>query len=135
MPTLLLKNAFLNINGVDLSGSVQRLALTYEAASLDETAMGNDSRKMRGGLKNQGLEVTFFQKFSCVDATLFSVVGCQMCGDVRSCNACASACTNISYQSTWMLGSYPPLGGSVGDLITAVVRFEPAGDLSRVTAT
>lgn len=135
MPSIVFRNAMLQVNGVDLSASVQRLTLNYEAASLDETAMGNTARQMRGGLKSHGMDVTFFQKFSCVDATLFGLVGCQVCGDVRSCNACASACTNISYQGTWLVQSYPPMGGAVGDLLTATVRFEPAGDLSRNTAT
>lgn len=134
MATMVFKNAFLWINNVDLSNSVQSLSLSYEAASLDETAMGDNSRKMRGGLKSQGLDVTFFQKYSCVDATLFGLVGCQTSIEVRACNACSTADTNPRYSGTWLLRSYPPLGGAVGDLLTAQVRFEPAGDLSRNTA-
>lgn len=134
MPTMVFKNAMLIVNGVDLSGSVQQLALSYQAESLDETAMGNTSRQMRGGLKSQGLDVTFFQKYSCVDATLFGLVGCQTSIEARACNACSTANTNPRYQATWLLQSYPPMGGAVGTLLTAAVRFEPAGDLSRNTA-
>lgn len=127
-------NAMLLVDGVNLSGSIQSLALAYEAESLDGTKMGDASRVMQGGLKGGGVDVTFFQKFTCVDATLFGIVGCQVCMEMRACNACASACTNIRYQGTYLLQSYPPMGGAVGSLLTAAVRFEPAGDLSRNTA-
>jgi len=128
------KNAFVKINDVDLSLSVQSLALSYEAESLDETAMGMDSRKKKGGLKSHGVDITFFQKYSCVDATLFGLVGCQTSIEMRACNACATGDTNPRYQATYLLQSYPPMGGGVGEMLMATVRFEPAGDLSRNTA-
>lgn len=131
---MVFKNAYLWVNGVDLSTNQNELRLSYEAASLDETAMGDGTRKMRGGLKSTGLSVTFFQKYSCVDATLFGLVGCQTSIEVRACNACSTADTNPRYSGTYLLRSYPPLGGRVGDLLTAQVAFEPAGDLSRNTA-
>ena len=133
IPTQIFKNAMLIVNNVDLSASVAQLALSYQAESLDESAMGDNSRKMRGGLKSQGLDVTFHQKFTCVDATLFSLVGCQTSVEVRSCNACSTD-TNPRFQGTWLLQSYPPMSGGVGALLDAVVRFEPAGDLSRSVA-
>ena len=131
--SVVFKNAYFWINNVDLSASLQSLSLSYEAASLDETVMGSGSRQMRGGLKSQGLDVTFHQKFTCVDATLFSLVGCQTSVEVRSCNACSTD-TNPRFQGTWLLQSYPPMSGGVGALLDAVVRFEPAGDLSRSVA-
>ena len=133
MATQLYRNAMLIVNNVDLSASVKELSLSYEAESLDETAMGDSSRKQRGGLKTQGLEVTFFQKFTCVDATLFGLVGCQTSVEVRACNACSTD-SNPRFQATWLLQSYPPMGGAVGDLLEAQIRFEPAGDLSRTVA-
>lgn len=134
MATRVFKNAMIIVNGVNLSAHIQSLALSYEAESLDETAMGNDSRKKRGGLKNHGIDVTFFQNSSCVEATLFSLVGCQTSVEVRACNACSTGDTNPRYQATYMIPSCPPMGGAVGDLMTAQIRFEPAGDLSRNSA-
>ena len=122
------KNAYLNVNGVDLSANVGSLALAYEAESLDETAMGATSRKMKGGLKKHTVDVTFFQNFSCVDATLFGLVGCQTSIEMRACNACSSA-GNPIWEATYMLQNYPPMGGAVGALLQSQVRFEPAGDL------
>ena len=131
---LLFKNFYLWVNNVDLSLSAQSGSLNYEAESLDATKMGDGSRVKQGGLKNFGLDVTFFQKYSCVDATLFGIVGCQTSIEVRACNACSTANTNPRYSGTYLVTSYPPITGGVGDLMTVTVRFEPAGDLSRNTA-
>ena len=128
MATQVFKNAMLFVNNVDLSGNVMSLALSYEAESLDETAMGANTRKKKGGLKNHGIDVTFFQNFSCVDATLFGLVGCQTSIEMRACNACSSA-GNPIWEATYLLQSYPPFGGGVGDMLQTAVRFEPAGDL------
>lgn len=130
MATQVFKNAMLVVNAVDLSASVVQLALSYQAESLDETAMGDNSRKMRGGLKSQGVDITFNQKYSCVDATLFPLLGCQTCVEIRGCNACAGE-TNPRWAGTYLLQSYPPMSGGVGAILQAAVRFEPAGDLSR----
>jgi len=128
MATQVWKNAMLWVNNVDLSANVQSLALTYEAESLDESNMGTNTRKKRGGLKNHMIDVTFFQNFSCVDATLFGLVGCQTSIEMRACNACSSG-GNPVWEATYLLQSYPPMGGAVGDLLQSAVRFEPAGDL------
>lgn len=128
MASQVYKNAMLWVNNVDLSANLQSLTLTYEAASLDETAMGADTRKMKGGLRNWTLDAVFFQQYACVDATLFGLVGCQTSVEFRACNACSSA-ANPNWEGTIMLQSYPPLGGGVGDLLMTNVRFEPAGSL------
>ena len=128
MPSQVFKNAFLNINGVDLSANMQSLALEYSAESLDETNMSADTRKMKGGLKVTGWDLVFFQNFACVDATFFGLVGCQTSVEFRACNACSSA-GNPIWEQTIMVQSYPPAGGAVGDLLMTNVRLEPAGSL------
>ena len=128
MASQIFKNAYFNIAGADLSASVQSLQLNYEAESLDETAMGADTRKMKGGLKNVSWDVTLFQKYSCVDATMFGLVGCQTSVEMRACNACSSE-GNPIWEQTVMVRSYPPVGGTVGDLMTVAVGLDPAGSL------
>ena len=95
--------------------------------------MGDSTRKMRGGLKSQALEINFFQKHTCVDANLFSLVGCQTSIEIRSCNACSTD-SNPGFHATWLFRSYTPLAGRVGDLLMAPQRFEPAGALTRTIA-
>ena len=128
MASQVFKNCRFDINGVALSCNLQSLTLTYEAESLDATYMGLNSRAMRGGLKNWGFDLVFFQNFACVDATLFGLVGCQTSVEFRACNACSSA-GNPTWEGTVMVQSYPPAGGSVGDILMTNVRLDPAGDL------
>ena len=128
MASQLYKNAVLLVNNVDLTANLQSLELTYEAESLDETAMGGNTRKHKGGLKNWGLSPTFFQNFSCVDATLFGLVGCQTSVEFRACNACSSA-NNPLMEGTVLVQSYPPMGGAVGSLLMSQVKLDAAGDL------
>ena len=135
MATVVYKNAFLQIGTTNLSAYVQFLGLNYEAESLDETAMGDDSRIRKGGLKAWSIDVTFQQDFAsgAVDATLHGIVGCQTCMEFRPQNICSTV-VNPRFQGTIMIQSVPPVAGGVGDLLMAAVRMESAGDLSRNTA-
>ena len=128
MATQVYKNARFDVNGVALACNMVSLAMTYEAESLDATVMGGNARVKRGGLKVQNVDATFNQSYACVDATLFGLVGCQTCIEIRVCNACSGA-DNPVWEGTFLLQSYPPFGGAVGDLLQTAVRFEPAGDL------
>ena len=135
MATEVFKNAMLQIGSVNMSDDVQSLTLNYEAESLDETAMGDDTRVRKGGLKNWSVDVTYIQDYASgqVDATLFGIVGCQSCIELRPKHVCSTV-INPRYQGTMMLQTYPPMGGGVGDLLVASVRMEGSGDLSRNTA-
>ena len=65
MATLVYTNAYLMINGVDLSDHVKSLNLTYEAEMLDDTVMGTTgTRSNKPGLKNWSLEVEFLQDYA-----------------------------------------------------------------------
>lgn len=134
MATQVWKNPWFNVNGVMLACNVESLSLSYEAESLEATVMGSNSRIKAGGLKSQGIDVTFFQNFACVDATLFGLVGCQTCIEIRACYAC-SAAANPVWEGTFLLQSYPPFGGAVGDILKTAVRFESAGDLRHCAVT
>lgn len=135
MATEIWKNAFIQLGTVNLSAHVTELSLSYEVESLDETAMGDDSRVHKGGLKNWGVDITMNQDYAtgAVDATLHGIVGCQTCIEMRPKNVCSTV-INPRFQGTVMVQSAPPFAGSVGSLLMATVRLESAGDLSRNTA-
>lgn len=134
MATQVLNDAFVSINGVDLSDWVQNVSLNYEAEMLDQTAMGDTTRKNIGGLKNWSVDLEFKQDFAAasVDATLFPLVGTTFTVIVRPTSAAVSA-TNPNYTGTGILESYSPIDNGVGELATAPVTIQPAGALSRTT--
>lgn len=122
------KNARFDVNNVALACNTESLTLSYEAESLEATTMGSGSRIKMGGLLNPSIDAVFFQNFACIDATLFGIVGCQTCIEMRACNANSGA-DNPIFEGTFMVQSYPPMGGGVGDILKTTVRFEPAGAL------
>ena len=132
MATLVYTNAKLEINGVDLSANASEVSLHYASETLDETAMGDDTRINKGGLKTWSIDVTFHQDFAAnkVDATLFSLVGTTVCVEVRPQNICSTS-INPEYSGIGLIESYNPVGGAVGSLLDAPVTIQSAGTLSR----
>ena len=136
MATLALTGAHVEINSVDLSTFVRSVNINYAAEMLDETAMGDTTRTMKGGLKNWSMEIEFTQDFaaSSPDVSLFSLVGSTFTVLVRPVKGSAVSATNPNYTGTGILESYNPLGNAVGDLATTSVTIQSAGALSRATA-
>jgi hypothetical protein len=128
-------NAYVMLNAVDLSDHVKSVTLDYKGELQDNTAMGATTRTRLGGLKDWSLEIEFFQDFAAaeVDATLFGLVGTPFTIEVKPVNAAASP-TNPRYNGTGILESYPPIGGSVGEMAMTSVSIQAAGVLSRAIA-
>jgi len=140
MAKIILDDASLVVNSVDLSDHVQSITINYEAELQDCTTMGQDTRANKGGLKNWSIDVTFVQDWAVgeVDATLFGLVGGEFTIVVKPTSAAVST-TNPSYSATATLSTYSPIGNSVGDLAVAPVSFMPTGtgsnpNLVRATA-
>jgi len=135
MAKFVLTDASLVINSVDLSDHVRSVTLNYEAELQDDTTMGDDTRTNLGGLKNWSMDVEFTQDYASgeVDATLFSIVGSAVPVVLKPTSSAVSA-TNPSYSGTGVIGSYSPIGNSVGDLAVAPVTIAPAGTLTRATS-
>ncbi len=105
MTKLVLDDAFLSINSVDLSAHVQSVTLNYEAEGQDCTTMGDDTREMLGGLKVWSIDVTFVQDFASnlVDATLFGIVGSQVACILRPVKGTVVGATNPNYTGTGLI--------------------------------
>lgn len=128
MATIVLSNASIVINSVDLSDHDNEVKITYGSKGLEDTAMGATFETTKSGLKNLKMEFKFFQDYasSKVDATLFSLVGGSGVTIVVMANA--SSGTNNTYTATNMRldGDYSPIDGKVGDLVETSVAFTPA---------
>lgn len=135
MATLVLTDARVEINAVVLSDHVAQVTVEYTAEMKDETRMGDTTRRPKPGLKDWSLDVLFHQDFAAalVDATLFPLVGAAAFPiKVRPTSAAISA-TNPEYQGNAVLESYPPVAGTVGDMLQARCRFRGVGALTRAT--
>lgn len=134
MATVHFYNAYLWINGVDMSAMCSEIALTYGAELLDETAFGDTTRINKGGLYNWSLGLTFHQEFGAalVDGLLFPLVGTTTCFEVRPVNSCSTA-INPRFFGVGILSDYPPMSGQVGTLLDVKATIASASNLTRST--
>ena len=132
MANVVLTNAFVSLNAVNLSAFVRSVTLNYAAELQDDTVMGDSARSRIGGLKDWSIQVEFFQDYAAaaVDETLFTLVGSTFAVEVRHSGASASA-TNPKYTGTGILESYQPVGGAVGENLMAPVVVQGVGTLTR----
>lgn len=136
MSTIVYRNAYFWVNGVDYSADTAELTLNYKAEMLDETAMGDDTRVKKGGLKVWDLQAKFHQDFSSahVGANFFALVGTTTCVEVRPLNSCSTS-INPSFTGIAILESFPPMAGGVGSLLDISASFQSAGTLSRASSS
>lgn len=135
MSTLNFKNAFVEVNGTNLSSHVESVTLNYGSEILDETAMGDSTRIHKGGLLDWSIDLNFHQDFASggPDGLLFALVGTTACIEVRPQNICSTT-INPRFSGIGILESYNPMGGSVGSLLDTPTTFQSAETLTRATA-
>lgn len=132
MATVVYRNSYVWVNGVDLSDHMREVSLTFGAESLDDTAMGDTTRSHKGGLFDWSLSLVAHQDFSSgeLDATLWPLVGTTTCFEIRPNNSCTTA-INPSFSGIATLMTYTPMTGAVGSLLDVPAELQSAGALTR----
>ena len=133
MSEIVLKDASVIINSVDLSDHVTSVTINYSAEILDKTAMGANSRARVAGLKDFSVDVEFNQDYAAsnVDATMFPLIGAAAFPIIIKPTSGAVSATNPSYTGNALLESYGPVAGAVGELGKVSVSMPGDGDLTR----
>ena len=136
MAEIVLTNAFVEINAVDLSDHVRSITINYAAEIKDKTAMGDTSRSRLAGLKDWSVDIEFNQDYAAseIDVTLFDLVGAAAFAVEFRPDAGTVAPTNPKYTGNALLESYPPISGNVGDEHTVGITLQGDGDLTRAVA-
>lgn len=120
----------------DLSDHVRSMTINYKAEIQDRTAMSSSARRRIPGLKDWDASVEFNQDFAAskVDATFWPLIG----STAKYCqfrpNSSASTAVNPRYVGHFVVESYSPVAGSVGDLLTVTVALTGDGLLHRYTS-
>ena len=70
-----LTNQKIYVDGYDITGTTNALAIEYGAELKDCTVLGNSSRVMKGGLKTVQLQVSGFYDANVNDENLFAKIG------------------------------------------------------------
>lgn len=139
MAKLVLRDCFIEVNGVDFSSHVSSVEVNLSKDEIDTTNFGGDGRERAHGLKDDSFKVTFQQDFAAgsVDDVLYPLWDQEdeFVVKVRARRGTGSpAADNPEYSATCILLEYQPLSGDVGDLSETEVEF-PAQRLGIVRAT
>jgi hypothetical protein len=140
MAKFVMKDGYVQVNGVDLSDHCSSVTVESTADDVDLTAFTTAGYREYGvGFKSATITATFFQDFatSSVHATLQPLydTGGTFTVNVKASQAATSA-TNprISLPVARMFG-YNPLAGGVGDASTFDTEFRNAGTAGITFAT
>lgn len=134
MAQLVLTNAEVNVNAVDLSDHVKSVTLDLGYTMLDDTVMGDTFESNAAGIQKWSISVDFVQDWatSKVDQTLFPLLGAAAFTIFVTPVNTAESATNPTYTGSAVLESYTPLGsGQHGDLVVTTAKFASAGLLTK----
>jgi len=135
----ILWDAYLSVNGVDLSDHVRSIELPRARDIVDKTVMGATSKGKLPGLSDDKFSVTFAQDFAAakVDATLSPLYDNRTAFaiEIRKDKTNVVSSTNPKWTSSIVyLTEYQPVGGEPGALHEAEASFDVDGALVRATA-
>ena len=133
MAQIVLKDASISINSVELADRSNSVEVNYEIESVEVTAFGGN-RSFIGGLQNNTCTVELMQDFAATEteATIFPLVGTQTTLVFKPASGAVSA-TNPSYTITGAyLASHTPIAAAVGELAMTSLTFT-GGTLAKST--
>lgn len=126
------------INSVDLSEQVTQVSLTEGFSLQNSPAMGDDTDQSVQGLRQFSGTISFNQSFTSggVDATVRAIAATRgsVLLELTPDSTASVSATNPKRRILVVLGNYQPFSGSAGQIATASVDFQAAGDLSYVTS-
>lgn len=129
-------DAFVSWDGTDLSAHVKSVTPSRSVAEVNDSMMGDDTEVLLGGVKQWSFDIAFAadEAAGATMATLWDELGTTGTLIVRPVGSSVVSATNPNYTGTALLTSFPPPGGSHGDLAMAPASFKNAGSLSRTTS-
>lgn len=136
MARLVLTNAYVTVNGVNLSDHIASVTLTTTDDVIDTTAFSSTAARTRvAGLADNSVALEFHQDYatSSVEATIYPLVGSTTAVVVKP-NGSTTAADNPSYSFTALVSEWTPLGGAVGELATASVTWPISGAITKAVS-
>ena len=127
MARLVLTNATVTINSVNLSDHVASVTLTTNDDVVETTAFGSTARTRIGGLGDNSVAVEFQQDYatSSVEATIYPLLG------TTTSMVVSAGPSTPTYTFTVLVSEWTPLNGAVGELATASVTWPISGEITK----
>jgi hypothetical protein len=136
MARIVLTNAYVTVNSVDVSDHVASVTLNSSIDVVETTAFGTTGARTRiGGLADNSITLEFHQDYASgsIEATVYPLLGSTTTVVVKP-NGSSTSTTNPSYTSTVLVSEWTPLNGAVGELATASVTWPVSGAITKATA-
>jgi hypothetical protein len=132
MAVIVLTNAYVLINSVNLSDHIASVTLTTTDDVIETTAFGSSARTRIGGLADNSVALEFHQDYatSSVEATIYPLVGTTTAVVVKP-NGATTGAQNPSYSFNALVSEWTPLNGAVGELATASVTWPIDGNITK----
>jgi hypothetical protein len=136
MAKLVLTNAYITINSVDLSTYISSVSLNVSEDVVETTGFGSTAARTRiAGLLDNSVTLEFMQDFatSTLEPTIYPLLGTTTTVVVKPVGSTTSA-TNPSYTFTALVSEWQPVSGAVGELATASVTWPISGTITKAVA-
>jgi len=133
MPRIVLTNAQITINAVDLSDHIASVTLSTSNDVIETTGFSSTAARTRvAGLSDNSITLEFHQDFatSNVEQTIYPLIGTNTTVVVKPTSSAVSA-TNPSYTCSASVVEWQPLSGAVGELATASVTWPISGAITK----
>jgi hypothetical protein len=136
MARIVLTNAYVTINSVDVSDHVASVTLNSSIDVVETTAFSTTAARTRiGGLADNSISLEFHQDYASgsIEATVYPLLGTTTTVVVKP-NGSTTSASNPSYTATALVSEWTPLNGAVGELATASVTWPVSGAITKATA-
>ena len=139
MARIVLTNAYITINSVNLSDHIKSVTLTTTDDVIETTAFGSTARTRVGGLADNSVALEFDQDYaaSSVEATI-NAAGASLVGTVTAVvvkpNGATTAADNPAYSFSALISEWTPLNGAVGELASASVTWPISGAITKAVS-
>jgi hypothetical protein len=136
MARIVLTNAYVTVNSVDVSDHVASVTLNSSIDVVETTAFSTTAARTRiGGLADNSITLEFHQDYASgsIEATIYPLLGTTTSVVVKP-NGSTTSASNPSYTATVLVSEWTPLNGAVGELATASVTWPVSGAITKATA-
>lgn len=135
MAKLVLTDAKVTINSVNLSDHIASVTLETKDDIVETTAFGSTAKTRVAGLAENSVSLEFHQDFAAtnVEATVYPLLGLATTIVVQPTSSAVTT-TNPTYTFSAVVTEWQPLKGGIGQLATASVTWPISGTIAKATS-
>lgn len=135
MAKIVLTDAKVTINSVNLSDHINSITLETKDDIVETTAFGSTAKTRVAGLVDNSVTFDFMQDFAAanVEATIYPLLGTSTSIVIKPV-ATTTTTTNPQYTVSAIVSEWSPLKGGIGQLSTASVTWPVSGTIAKATS-